>query len=371
MKGRKVTDDRALTDLLISPRALKHRLAVDRSTRSGAQSLAVVIAPAAPLDAMVDIPFDVAPHERGIRLDVFLSRRIRRMSRALAATLIKGGMVRRQSGGLLVKPAVRVLEGDRILLKRKRLDEAPTEDIVLPIVYEDLHLIAVSKPGDLVVHPTASAYHRTLIRILRERTGERELDLAHRIDKETSGLVLLGKDVRSSTALKAQFAARTVKKAYLAIVAGAPAQDQMRIDAPMRLKPMSASGVVMEIEGEGAAPSVTDITVLSRGDGVALVEARPHTGRQHQIRLHLAHSGHPIIGDKLYLGGEELFIRALRREVDPAELLDRVGHSRQALHARRAVLVHPATLQTLDLTAPPPPDFVDLAAQLGLRIPGV
>src|SRR5687767_1777628 len=143
---------------------------------------------------MVDIPFDVLSHEHGTRVDVFLSRRIKRMSRSLAAELVRQGMVRRATIGEKLKPSSRVLVGERIILKRKKLDEAPTDDIIVPTVYIDDRIIAVSKPGDLVVHPTASAYHRTLIRVLRTRLGEQHLDLAHRIDKETSGLVLLARD---------------------------------------------------------------------------------------------------------------------------------------------------------------------------------
>jgi 23S rRNA pseudouridine1911/1915/1917 synthase len=290
------------------------------------------------------------------------------MSRSLAAELIRQGLVTRRPGEVL-KPSVRVFSGERIILKRKKLDEAPIDDIVVPIVYRDEHLLAVSKPGDLVVHPTASAYHRTLIRVLRVRLGEDDLDLAHRIDKETSGLVLLARDPVISADLKDQFASRQVSKSYLAIVAGDPPWTSMTIEDPMRLKPGSDSGVLMEIGGEGAQPAVTDVEVLSRGHRAALVEARPHTGRQHQIRLHLAHHGLPIIGDKLYLGGEDVFIRALNAELAPETLLGLVGHSRQALHAWRATFRHPATGETMTLTAPPPPDLQELAKRFNLALP--
>lgn len=307
-------------------------------------------------------------HEHGLRLDVFLSRRIKRMSRTLAAALVREGSVRRRAGEP-VKPSAGVHAGETVILLRKRLDEAPTHDIVVPEVYSDAHLLAVAKPGDLVVHPTASAYHRTLIRVLRARHGTEELDLAHRIDKETSGLVLLTRDPTAGAHLKNQFATRTVKKAYLAIVAGLPREDEWVIDLPMRLAPGSTSGVLMEIGGAGAQPAVTEVTVLSRGNRAALVEARPRTGRQHQIRLHLAHLGHPIIGDKLYLGGEDVFIRALNDAIDGADLLGLVGHPRQALHAWRATFVHPGTRGELTLSAPPPPDFLALAARFSLILP--
>jgi 23S rRNA pseudouridine1911/1915/1917 synthase len=318
---------------------------------------------------LVDIPFEVRAEEQGARLDVFLSKRIKRMSRSLAATLIRSGMVRRDGDPAALKPASRVQSGDRILLKRKKLNEPPTDDIVVPVLYEDRRMLAVSKPGDLVVHPTASAYHRTLIRILWTRLGDTYLDLAHRIDKETSGLVLIARDPEASANLKGQFASRRVKKAYLAVVSGAIDADELVLDRPMRLKPNSDSGVLMEIGGDNAQPAITEIAVLARSPRASLVEARPHTGRQHQIRLHLADAGHPIIGDKLYLGGEDLFIRALNHEAGAEEILAKVGHSRQALHAQRAAFAHPETNAPMTLEAPPPPDLLELMDALGLEWP--
>ncbi|MFO0723053.1 MAG: RluA family pseudouridine synthase [Myxococcota bacterium] len=316
-------------------------------------------------DELVDIPFSVWPEEHGQRADLFLSRRIKRMSRSRAAELIRTGKVRRQSG-LIDRPSLKVHAGDRVLLRRKRLEEGPTEGIELPVVYEDEHVLAVSKPGDLVVHPTASAFHRTLIRILRTRRPTEFLELAHRLDKETSGLIILSRHPAVDIRLKDDFAERRVKKAYLAVVQGVPADDEMVVDAPMRLSPTASSGVRMEIGGVDALPSITRVRVLARGQNAAVVEARPETGRQHQIRLHLAHIGHPIIGDKLYLGGDEIFLRAINERLDEATLIDLVGHPRQALHAWRAELVHPVTRAPLRLEAPLAPDLAQLVQRLGL-----
>src|SRR5688500_6798236 len=151
---------------------------------------------------MVDIPFEVLWHEQGVRADVFLSRRIVRMSRSLAAKLILTGCVRRDPPSSQLKPSSKLQHGDRLILKRKKLDEAPTDDIEVPVVYQDDRIVAVSKPGNLVVHPTASAYQSTLIRILRTRLSDERLDLAHRIDKETSGLVLLARDMEAAADLQ-------------------------------------------------------------------------------------------------------------------------------------------------------------------------
>ncbi len=318
------------------------------------------------MTGLVDIPFEVLWHEQGQRADVFLSRRIVRMSRSLAARLILTGCVRREPINGLLKPSSKLLEGDRLILKRKRLEEAPTDDIEIPILYADDWIVAVSKPGNLVVHPTASAYQRTLIRILRARMNDEGLDLAHRIDKETSGLVLLARDMVAAADLKGQFADRKVKKSYLAIVEGTPDRDEMTVDAPLRLVPESESSVIMEVGGPRDQPALTEVRVIARGQNAALVEARPKTGRQHQIRVHLLHAGHPIIGDKLYRGSERFFIEALRGEHTLEEIVRRVGHYRQALHAASATFRHPGTRETMTLSAPLPADMVALAATCGI-----
>lgn len=317
----------------------------------------------------VDIPFEVREYEHGTRADVFLTRRIKRMSRTRAADLIRLGLVRRELGPPLDKASARVHTGERIVLRRKKLDEGPVDGIEIPIVFEDADVLAVNKPGDLVVHPTASAYHRTLIRILRTRRPGEFLDLAHRIDKETSGLVLLGRSPASDLWLKDQFATRKVAKSYLAVVAGAPRDDRFEIDVPMRLVPGSETGVLMEVGGEGAMEASTSVRVIARGPTASLVEASPHTGRQHQIRVHLMHAGHPLIGDKLYLGGEALFIRAIREKMEKEPLVEALGHWRHALHAFRARFVHPATRREMTLSAPLAPDLVELCKRLKVEAP--
>lgn len=326
-------------------------------------------APAARDSDLIDIPFDVRAEEHGRRADLFLCRRIKRMSRNKAAGIIRSGVVSRQGGGVIDRPAARVHAGDRILLKRKKLIEAPTDDIVIPIVHEDEAILAVNKPGDLVVHPTASAYRRTLIHILRTRRSDDFLDLGHRLDKETSGLLLLTKDRASDSFLKDEFASRRVHKTYLALVVGVPEWDRRTVDDPMRLDPTSDSGVRMVIGGPDALPSVTDLRVLVRGPAHALVEAQPHTGRQHQIRLHLAHAGFPIVGDKLYLGGDDVFLRAVNEQVDAATLIEWVGHPRHALHAFASEFRHPRTRERTRLSAPLAPDLVERARLLGIDTP--
>jgi 23S rRNA pseudouridine1911/1915/1917 synthase len=318
------------------------------------------------VDPMVEIPFEVREHEHGTRLDVFLSRRISRMSRTFAARLVRLGRVRRAADPRPLRPSVRVFEGETIIVKRRPLQEGDTDTIEIPVLYEDAHLVAVSKPGNLVVHPTASHYRRTVIRIMRSRLAEEDLDLAHRIDKETSGVLLMARTFESASNLKTQFQHRRVEKSYLAIVSGVPEVDEIALDAPMRLA-QSESKCVMEIHSEGL-PSLTDVRVLARGRDAALVEARPHTGRQHQIRVHLLHWGHPIIGDKLYVGGEQFFMDALDGLYDEERIFEIVGHDRQALHAHTVRFRHPGTGDFMMLSAPLPPDLVELAERHGLDV---
>ena len=320
-------------------------------------------------DPMVDIPFDVLWHEHGTRADVFLSRRIKRMSRSLAARVIRAGGVRREPGGQVIdKPSALVFEGERVVMKRKRLEEAPTEDLDIPVIYRDDRIVAVNKPGNLVVHPTASAYNRTLIRIMRTRLGVADLDLVHRIDKETSGLVIMACDFEAASGLTKQFARRTVEKAYLAFVAGAPPEDRFVVQVPLRLVPDSKTACVMEVGGEGANPASTEFTVIARSDRAAAVVARPKTGRQHQIRVHLLHVGYPLLGDKLYRADEDFFIEAVNGHLDDETIVERVGHRRQALHCWRMSFQHP-TEGAMTLGAPPPADMLELAADNGLVLP--
>ncbi|MEM1023430.1 MAG: RluA family pseudouridine synthase [Myxococcota bacterium] len=316
---------------------------------------------------LVDIPFEVRRWERNQRVDVFLSKRISRMSRSLAARLVKTGRVRKEPGAFGLRPSMKVAEGDVVIVKRKPLVEGPVDAIEIPSIHEDARVLAVNKPGDLVVHPTASAYHRTLIRILRNRRNEPALDLAHRIDKETSGLLLLARDFEAASDLKTQFAQRRVEKAYLAVVKGRVARDEFVIDLPLRLAD-TVTKVMMEPH-PGGGPALTFVRVLARGPDASLVEARPKTGRQHQIRVHLQQLGHPILGDKLYLGGEDFFIDALRGVYEHDELVTLVGHHRQALHAHAATFFHPESGSPMTLSAPLTPDLIALCARQAIVAP--
>lgn len=315
---------------------------------------------------MIEIPLKVGPHEAGRRLDVFVSMRMARMSRQLVQAVVRTGQIRCDEQVGPFRPAQRVRLGQVWYLKRPRLDEADPDSFDIPILYEDAHLMAVNKPGNLVVHPTASAYHASVIRIMRARTGLSQLDLAHRIDKETSGLLLLAKNTSVASALKEAFAKRRMQKAYLALVVHVPLRPQFVVDAAMRLAPASETGVLMEISKTDGYPAETAFRCLAAGRQLALVAAEPRTGRQHQIRLHAAHAGHPLLGDKLYFGGEHIFIEAIRGALSDEALTGAVGHQRQALHAYELVFDHPVTGEAMRLRAPLAPDLAALAQRFGV-----
>ncbi|MBI2377474.1 MAG: RluA family pseudouridine synthase [Deltaproteobacteria bacterium] len=320
-------------------------------------------------EPFAEVPFEVRPEEHGARADLFVIGRLRRLSRTKAAAAIHAGFLRREGDGAVTRPSARVHAGERLFLRRPKLEEAPIDDIQVPILLDDPDVLAVDKPGDLIVHPTASAYNRTLIRVLKVRLPGAYLDLAHRIDKETSGVLLLARSPLASSRLKTQFAERKVTKVYWALVTGRPAFERALVDAPMRLVPRSVSGVLMEVGGAGASHAETEVRVLAEGPSAALVEARPHTGRQHQIRVHLAHLGHPLIGDKLYLGGESTFVASLRGGLTPDDVVEKLGHRRQALHAHRVGFTHPSRRERVEVVAPLAPDLVEVARRLEIQLP--
>jgi len=310
----------------------------------------------------------VPPEAKGMRLDRFVQSQLKRTSRTRAQKIISHGAyspdARRLRGSDRVKPE------QLILLWRPPWDEkAP--DVTLHILHEDPHLLAVDKPAGIPVHPTARYHQSTVVKLLENaRDGER-LMLSHRLDRETSGVLLLARTSEADRHVKWQFArgatqpgsgARTVHKEYLAITWGAPDEDVFRVDAPLELDPTSRYGVKMRVArpGEGLA-SATRFAVLGRrqsGDrSYALLRCTLETGRQHQIRVHLASRGTPVVGDKLYGPDDELFGRGadgLLTEDD----LETLELARHALHAAVLELDHPAEEgRRLRIESPLPPDL--------------
>lgn len=297
----------------------------------------------------------------GVRLDRYLAGRFTYRSRTQWGELIRGGRI--LVNDRLVKPATSLREGDRIRYVPLQREEPPI-DRRYDLVHIDDALLAVAKSGNLPLHPSGRYFHHTLLhRMLDEHPEWGRLHVVHRLDRETSGIVVFGRSREDTAHLAAQFRSREVHKRYLAIVEGAPPENRFLVDLP--LGPALTSKIRKAVgPREDGAPAHTDVLVLHRGEGWALVEARPQTGRQHQIRAHLKAVGLPILGDKLYGRSEEFFLKFAAGEALTSEEQSRLGLPRQALHAYRLAIRHPRTGARCEWCAPLPDD---LAAALRAR----
>ncbi|XXX81341.1 RluA family pseudouridine synthase [Sorangium sp. So ce134] len=298
----------------------------------------------------------VPPESAGMRLDRFVQSQLKRTSRTRAAEIVARGAyspeARRLRGSDRVRPE------QCILLWRAPWDEqAP--DTAIPVLHEDDALLAVNKPPSLPVHPTARYHKSTVIKMMEAaRPGER-LFLAHRLDRETSGVLLLCRTPEADRTVKAQFEERTgVLKRYVAIAWGWPERDAFRVELPLELDTASRYKVKMRVAAPGRGlPSATACEVLGRradpltGRRYALIQCTLETGRQHQIRVHLASSGLPLVGDKLYGPDEGLFARGVDGELTDEDRRA-LELDRHALHAALLELTHPATGERVRIEAP-------------------
>lgn len=324
--------------------------------------------------------FRVPPEVAGQRVDVFLQTQLKRTSRTRAKFILENSAY--DESGRKLRPGSRVRAEQKILLWRAAWDEDPVPTVV-PVLYEDAHLFAVDKPALLPVHPTARYHKNTLIKVLeRDRPDAPFLSLGHRIDRETSGIVLVSKTAECDRALKKMLEARTIgskkatpiQKTYLAITHGVPepgdgARD-FRVERSMELDPTHSTRVRMRLsDGPDALYASTVFHVVATATGAsgeryAMVSCDLETGRQHQIRVHLASLGTPIVGDKLYGKDDALFAKGADGELtaDDWAILELPRH---ALHAQRMALDHPMIAGArLDVTAPIPQDLADFWASL-------
>lgn len=312
----------------------------------------------------ISIPLPVDENLDGYRLDRFIHARIPRLSRTRIQQIIALGHVSRASGPL-ERASTRVRAGEVVTLMRP----APIERAVplsYEVLYEDAELLVVDKPAGLPVHPSASYHLHTLTAVMRGRLGAAHgWQMAHRLDRETSGVMVFGRRGSSSSVIKRSFAARTVAKHYLALVHGT-VNAEHHIDAPLALDDTSKVRVkmgVVPIASGGVSASTLVVPICEgtfRGGPISLVSLRPRTGRQHQLRVHLAHIGHAIVGDKLYGLDEQWFIDVVEDRRPMAELDAFLGLSRQALHAESLTLPHPVTSQPVSFRAPWPPELVEI-----------
>jgi len=306
---------------------------------------------------LVRVPFTVEPNYAGWRLDRYLQEKIRRLSRERIQRLIETRIEHEGPGRL--KPATRVVPGMRFALL-KEADPEPETPMEFGVVFDDAVLLVVDKPAGLPVHPTARYVEHTLTALTKAAFPARKVDPAHRLDRETSGLLACGCAPKHTRVLKAAFAAGRVEKAYLALVLGDPKQDRFEVEAPLRLTGTSGVKVRMHV-AEGGLPSRTAFEVLGRrrapdGAPVALVACHPRTDRQHQIRAHLHHAGLHLVGDKIYGPDEMIFDRFTRRELTEADHAV-LRLPRQALHAWKLSLPHPVSGTRMDLESPLPADL--------------
>ena len=280
--------------------------------------------------------------DHGQRLDKALVRQAPEFSRSHLQSLIEHGHVL-IDGRPGVVASRRLRLGQRVCVELHPTEQAQAfvpQAMSLNILHEDEALMVINKPVGLVVHPAPGHWRGTLLNgLLAHHDAARLLPRAgivHRLDKDTSGLMVVAKTVTAQLALVRAIAAREVQRHYRALAHGTVAVEEQVVEAPIGRDPRSR--VRMAVVG-GGRPSRTTIRVLARGSGCSALECRLHTGRTHQIRVHAAHLGHPLVGDDLYGGRPEL------------------GMNRQALHAARLSFDHPLGQGLLSFEAEPPPDF--------------
>ena len=323
--------------------------------------------------------FTVGPGDISQRLDVFLAARLApEYSRSQIARMIRSGRVK--VNGKSVRAAATVRAGDRIQLEPPPEPVAPAAPASAPeieVLFADDEIIVVNKPPGMTVHPAPGHPHGTLVDALLARfpqlasmvepDGVPRPGIVHRLDKDTSGVMVVARTPFARAALSRQFEQRTVRKLYLALVRGRVARERMTIARPLGRHPTERKRI--SIKSRRPREAVSHITVLDRFDlgvrdgereHVTLVLVRPETGRTHQIRVHLASIGHPCLGDRVYGG-------AASRRAGAGEGL---SFDRQALHALLLSFDHPRTGARLEFIAPPASDFVRFLASRGLGLDG-
>ncbi len=303
----------------------------------------------------------VVPEEAdGLRLDRFLAASGHGWSRSQAARWVEQGFVWRN--GSPTKPAQFLKAGDviKVQVPPPKPSAVEAQEIPLDVLYEDRDLLVINKKPGMVVHPAAGNPDGTLVNALlaycRDLSGIGGVErpgIVHRLDKDTSGVLLVAKNDGAHRMLELAFRWRTTDKRYLAVVYGNPKVDEGVVDAPIGRHPSERQRMAVVKEGRA---SRTLWWVRERFSGIALVECRPVTGRTHQIRVHMAHIGHALVGDPLYSGRQW-------REIKDRQLQQACrDFPRQALHAWKITIRHPASGQPVSFQAPLPEDMEQLLA---------
>jgi 23S rRNA pseudouridine1911/1915/1917 synthase len=316
---------------------------------------------------IIERRFVVEEAHAGARVDHYLKRMIPRLSRTKLQRIVKSQLVR--GDGKRLKPHSPVRAGDELIIRRPARPEPPCPQH-FDILYRDEAMMIVDKPPGLPVHASAKFYFNTLARLLRDRFPDEPVRICHRLDRETSGCLAVARSRDAAARLQRAFSDQRTAKAYVALVHGQPpwpdrpldhpflpADDDHVIDLPIGLVDPGPDVIAVRmIPRADAPPATTRVRVLDRQGELALVRCILITGRQHQIRAHLAHAGYPIVGDKLYAHGDEAFRRFCAEGLTP-ELLDCFELPRQALHAAYLRVPHPFEPITVEAKSPLPRDL--------------
>lgn len=303
----------------------------------------------------------VADEDRGVRLDVFISRKCPILSRSQVKKLIDDGEIRVNESGVS-KSGLKLRSGDVVAFTMREAQPSTVmaQDIPLNILYEDRHLLVIDKPAGMVIHPAPGHREGTLVNAILHRCddlsgigGVIRPGIVHRLDKETSGVLLVAKNDETHRHLSDQFKAHQVKKTYKALVFGSPGEDEGVIELPVGRHPEDRKK--MSTKSRRGKDAVTRWRVVRRYGEVTLLDVDIETGRTHQIRVHLSNLGHPVVGDRVYGGLGRL------KSVKDAALRSRLSVlPRQALHAWRIGFNHPMENREMEFTAPLPEDMQNL-----------
>ncbi|MFN3623978.1 MAG: RluA family pseudouridine synthase [Hyphomicrobium sp.] len=323
------------------------------------------------------IELQVGDAEAGIRLDKLLAQRITTLSRARIQALIRSGNVTGPGGATIGDGSHRVKPGETFTINVPEPEpaEPSAEEIALDVVYEDRDLIVIDKPAHLVVHPGAGHASGTLVNALIAHCGAslsgiggvKRPGIVHRLDKGTSGLLVVAKNDSAHQSLSEQFAAHgadgRMHRAYLALVWGKPLRPRGAISARLARSKANRTKITVT-SGEGGRHAVTHYelieTIETHAGPVSLLRLELETGRTHQIRVHLAHIGHPVLGDAIYASG----FKAKAMKLGEASRAALSALDRQALHAAELGFEHPRSGKALRFASPIPPDMQALLGAL-------
>jgi 23S rRNA pseudouridine1911/1915/1917 synthase len=307
----------------------------------------------------------VAEDAAGMRLDRALAMAAPTLSRERLKALIGAGAVMGPEGKAVRDPAIKAVPGAiyEVSVPEPKPAHNEAQDIALEILFEDDHLLVVDKPAGMVVHPAAGNPDGTLVNALLHHCAGRlsgiggvaRPGIVHRIDKDTSGLLVVAKTDVAHEGLAAQFAKHSIERLYLAIVSGLPIPARGTVDAPLARSSANRKKIAVQAEGRGKR-AVTHYRIVTPLRDAALVECRLETGRTHQVRVHMASIGHPLLGDPVY--GRP---RPAHREI-----LKRLDFHRQALHAAELGFVHPVSKENLSFQSALPSDIQELFGALAV-----